>query len=207
MSDSTLPMLQTDAIGAVRTERELLWQRWRDRWGVPLSVALMPMLLLVLSGELAAAIQLLPADGQATGQTTPHDSWLTVHWLSLTRLQPVQAALGGLALLGYLAVSVAGLRVALRDCYPQTWMSLTRRERDEFEALATSSKAVDELASRVAAMHRTLVVQDLIQARWIARLTTPRPRPQARSGRSSWSGPSDLDWLPASSAQARGATR
>ncbi len=203
MSDSTLPMLQTDAIGAVRTKRELLWQRWRDRWGVPLSVALMPMLLLVLSGELAAAIHLLPMDGHAT----PRDSWLIDLWLSLTRLQPVQAALGGLALLGYLAVSVAGLRVALRDCYPQTWMSLTRQERDEFEALATSSEAVDELAAQVAAMHRTLVVQDLIQARWTARLTTPRPRPQARSGRSSWSGPSDLDWMPASSAQARGATR
>ena len=203
LGDSTLPMLQTDAIGAVRAERELLWQRWRDRWGVPLSVALMPMLLLVLSGELAAAFHMLPADGQAT----PRDSWLTVHWLSLTRLQPVQAALGGLSLLGYLAVSIAGLRVALRDCYPQTWMSLTRQERDEFEALATSIEAVDELAAQVAAMHRTLVVQDLIQARWIARLTTPRPRSQARSGRSSWSGPSDLDWMPASSAQARGATR
>ena len=190
-------MLQTDAIGAVRTVRELLWQRWRDRWGVPLSLALMPMLLLVLSGELAAVIHLLPVDGHAT----PRDVWLADLWLSLTRSQPVPAALGGLALLGYRAVSVAGLRVAPRDCYPQTWMFLTRQERDEFEALATSIEAVDELAARVAAMHRTLVVQDLIQARWIARLTTPRPRSQARSGRS------DLDWRRASSAQARGATR
>lgn len=197
MSDSTLPMLQTDVLGTVRTERELLWQRWRDRWGVPLAVALMPMLLLLLSGELAADFQLLSVGGHAL----PPDVWLSDLWLSLTRSEPVQTGLGGLALLGYLAVSVAGLRVSLRDCYPQTWMSLTRLERDEFEALANSSEAVDELADRVAAMHRTLVVQDLIQARWIARLTTPRSRSQAPSERS------ERKWMPAVSAQARGATR
>jgi hypothetical protein len=170
MTDSTLPMLHTYPIGSVRTKRELLWQRWRDRWGVPLSVALMPMLLLVLSGELRAVFH----------------------------LSPVQAGLGGLALVGYLVVSVAGLRVALRDCYTQTWMSLTSQQRDEFEALATSSEAVDELAARVGDMHRMLVVQDLIQARWIAHLTTPRPRSQPRSDRA---------WMPAASGQARGATR
>jgi hypothetical protein len=202
MTNSTLPMLHTDAIGAVRTERELLWQRWRDQWGVPLSLALMPMLLLVLSGELAAVFHLLPVDGHSSPRDLRlSDLWRSDFWQSLARLQPVQAGLAGLTLLGYLAVSVAGLRVALRDCYAQTWMSLTRLERDEFEALATSIEAVDELATRVSAMHRTLVVQDLIQARWIARLTTPRPRSQARSGRA------DLDWMPAASAQARGATR
>ncbi len=202
MTNSTLPMLHTDAIGAVRTERELLWQRWRDQWGVPLSLALMPMLLLVLSGELAAVFHLLPVDGHSSPRDLRlSDLWRSDFWQSLARLQPVQAGLAGLTLLGYLAVSVAGLRVALRDCYAQTWMSLTRLERDEFEALATSIEAVDELATRVSAMHRTLVVEDLIQARWIARLTTPRPRSQARSGRA------DLDWMPAASAQARGATR
>lgn len=203
MSDSTLPMLQTDAIGTVRTEQELLWQRWRDRWGLPLLVALMPTLLLVLSGELAAAVHLLPVDGHAA----PRGDWQPDFWLSLRRLEPEQAALGALALLGYLAVSVAGLRVALRDCYPQTWMNLTRMERDEFEALATSSEAVDELAARIGAMHRALVVQDLIQARWIARLTTPGPRCQARSGRSGQSRRSELGWVASASARARGVTR
>jgi hypothetical protein len=77
-------------------------------------------------------------------------------------------------------------------------MSLTRLERNEFEALATCSEAVDELGIRVAAMDRTLVVQDLIQARWIARLTTPRPRSRSRS---------DRDRMPTLSAQARGPTR
>jgi hypothetical protein len=196
MTNSTLPMLHTIAIGAALTKRELLWQRWRDRWGVPLSVALMPMLLLVLSGELAAVFRLSPVDGQSS----PRDFWLSDLWLSLAGLQPVQAGLGGLALLGYLTASVVGLRVALRGCYAQTWMSLTRLERDEFEALATSIEAVDELAMRVAAMDRTLVVQDLVQARRIARLTTPMLQSRSLSR-------SDRDRMPTVSAQARGPAR
>jgi hypothetical protein len=125
-------------------------------------------------------------------------------WLSLAGLQPVQAGLGGLALLGYLVVSVAGLRVALRDCYPQTWMGLTRLQRDEFEVLASSVEAVDELAMRVAAMDRRLVVQDLVQARWIAHLSTPRPQSRSRSRSRSRS---DRHRLPTVSAQARGPAR
>ncbi len=200
MTDSTLPMLHTNAIGAVSTKRELMWQRWRDRWGVPLSVALMPMLLLVLSGELAAVFHLSPVDGHSS----PRVFWLSDLWLSLAGLQPVQAGLGGLALLGYLVVSVAGLRVALRDCYPQTWMGLTRLQRDEFEVLASSVEAVDELAMRVAAMDRRLVVQDLVQARWIAHLSTPRPQSRSRSRSRSRS---DRHRLPTVSAQARGPAR
>lgn len=196
MTDSTLPMLHTYPVGAVATKRKLLWQRWRDRWGVPLSVALIPVLLLVLPGELAAVFHLSPVDGHSSSG----DFWLSDLWLSLAGLHPVLAGFGALVLLAYLTASVAVLRVALRDCYAQTWMSLTRVERNEFEELATYSDAVDELGIRVAAMDRTLVVQDLIQARCIARLTAPRPRSRSRSR-------SDRDRMPTVSAQARGSAQ
>ena len=206
MSDATLPMLAADAIGTVRTGRELGWQRWRDRWGLPLFLACLPMLLLILSGELASGLQKLgsgdrawhhaaepssprpPLDSseglqpgvapgaQPGGSPALHPTLQPklqppLQPLSQSPVRPKESALGALAMLAYLAVSVFGLRVALRDCYPQTWMGLTRSERNEFEALAASSEAVEALRMRVAVMQRGLVVQDLIQARRIARLT------------------------------------
>jgi hypothetical protein len=202
MSDATLPMLAADAIGTVKTVRELGWQRWRDRWGLPLFLACLPMLLLILAGELASGLQKLgaadrawhhaaepssprpPLDSaeghqlgvapgaQPGGSPALHATWQPKLQPNLQPpVRPKESALGVLAMLAYLAVSVFGLRVALRDCYPQTWMGLTRSERNEFEALAASSEAVEALRTRVEVMHRGLVVQDLIQARRIARLT------------------------------------
>jgi hypothetical protein len=202
MSDATQPMLAADAIGTVRTGRELGWQRWRDRWGVPLFLACLPMLLLILSGELASGLQKLGSADRAwhhaaepSSRRPPLDSSEglqpgvapgaqpggspALHPTLQPKLQPrlkppvrpKESALATPAMLAYLAVSVFGLRVALRDCYPQTWMGLTRSERNEFEALAASSEAVEALRTRVAVMQRGLVVQDLIQARRIARLT------------------------------------
>jgi hypothetical protein len=202
MSDATLPMLAADAIGTVRTGRELGWQRWRDRSGLPLFLACLPMLLLILAGELASGLQKLGSGARAwhhaaeqSSPRPPLDSSEglqprvapgaqpgrspALHPTLQPKLQPLlqppvrakESELGALAMLAYLAVSVFGLRVALRDCYPQTWMGLTRSERNEFEALAASSEAVDALRTRVEVMQRGLVVQDLIQARRIARLT------------------------------------
>lgn len=194
MSDATLPMLPADAIGTVRTGRELGWQRWRDRWGVPLFLACLPMLLLILSGELATGLQELgsanrawhrPADPSLSGpllevSADPQprvgpgmqpDELPTLERKFRPLMRPIETTQAALAMLAYLVVSVFGLRVALRDCYPQTWMGLTRSERDEFEVLAASSEAVEVLRTKVAAMPRELVVQDLVQARVIARLT------------------------------------
>lgn len=194
MSDATLPSLPADAIGTVSTGRELGWQRWRDRWGVPLFLACLPMLLLILSGELAAGLQELGSANRAWHR--PAEPSLTGRLLEVSRdlqprvapgmqphelptlerkfrplLRPTETTQAALAMLAYLVVSVFGLRMALRDCYPQTWMGLTRSEQDEFEVLAASSEAVEVLRTRVAAMPRELVVQDLVQARAIARLT------------------------------------
>jgi hypothetical protein len=172
---------------------------------LPLFLACLPMLLLILSGELASGLLKLGSGDRAwhhaaepSSPRPPLDSSEdlqpgvapgaqpggspALHPTLQPKLQPklqpllhppvrLKAALGALAMLAYLAVSVFSLRVALRDCYPQTWMGLTRSERNEFEALAASSEAVEALRTRVEVMHRGLVLQDLIQARRIARLT------------------------------------
>lgn len=177
MTNSTLPMLHAHPIGGVATKRKLLWLQLRDRWVVPVSIALIPIVLLVLSGELGRALHLSWLDGNLRAV----EFWALEVGRWLVSLHPLVASLAGVLLAGYLVVGVGGMRWVLRECYPQTWMRLTRRERNEFEVLASASEAVDELGMRVAAMDRALVLQDLVQARLIARSTTRRARP--RSGR------------------------